>query len=123
MKTLVVGASPNPLRYAYSAVEQLRWKGHEVIAIGNRAGRIEDVDILTTWPASIPELDTITLYLGPPRQRAVYELILGYKPRRIIFNPGTENIELMKLAETAGIQVVRACTLVMLSIGNYDQAA
>ena len=120
MKTLVIGASPNPARYAYSAVEQLRWKGHEVIAIGNRMGRIEDVDILTEWPDSIPDLDTITLYLGPRHQMPVYDQILAYKPRRIIFNPGTENPELMRLAKEAGIEVVQACTLVMLSIGNYD---
>ncbi len=121
MKTLVLGASPNPVRYAYSAVEQLRWKGHEVIAIGNRKGRIEDVDILTEWPESIPDLDTITLYLGPQNQKPVYQQILGYQPRRIIFNPGTENPELMRMAKEAGIEVVQACTLVMLSIGNYDK--
>lgn len=121
MKTLVLGASPNPVRYAYSAVEQLRWKGHEVVAIGNRKGRIEDIDILTEWPDSIPGLDTITLYLGPSNQKPVYQQILDYKPRRIIFNPGTENPELMRLAKEAGIEVVQACTLVMLSIGNYDQ--
>ncbi|MBK7344411.1 MAG: CoA-binding protein [Saprospiraceae bacterium] len=123
MKTLVIGASPNPLRYAYSAVEQLRWKGHEVIAVGHREGRIEDVDILTEWPTIIPDLDTITLYLGPQNQKPVYQQILGYHPRRIIFNPGTENPELMRMAREAGIEVVQACTLVMLSIGNYDQAA
>ena len=120
MKTLVLGASPNPVRYAYSAVEQLRWKGHEVVAIGNRTGRIEDVEILTEWPVSIPDLDTITLYLGPQNQKPVYQQILDYKPRRIIFNPGTENPELMRMAREAGIEVVQACTLVMLSIGNYD---
>jgi predicted CoA-binding protein len=123
MKTLVLGASPNPARYAYSAVQQLRWKGHEVVAVGTRKGRIEDVDILTEWPEKIPDLDTITLYLGPANQVAVYDQILGYQPRRIIFNPGTENPEFMRLAAAAGIEVVRACTLVMLSIGNYDQAA
>ncbi len=123
MKTLVLGASPNPIRYSHSAVQQLRWKGHEVIAVGTRKGRIEDVDILTEWPEMIDDLDTITLYLGPANQIPVYEQILGYHPRRIIFNPGTENPDLMIMAGEAGIEVVRACTLVMLSIGNYDQAA
>ena len=123
MKTLVIGASPNPMRYAYSAVEQLRWKDHEVIAVGQRKGRIEDVDILMDWPEEIAGLDTITLYIGPARQVPVYDRILGYQPRRIIFNPGTENPELMRLATQAGIEVVRACTLVMLSIGNYDTVA
>ncbi len=123
MKTLVLGASPNPIRYSYSAVEQLRWKGHEVIAVGSRKGRIEDVDILTEWPATIDDLDTITLYLGPANQIPVYDRILGYHPRRIIFNPGTENPELMRMASAAGIEVIRACTLVMLAIGNYDLVA
>ena len=123
MKTLVLGASRNPIRYAHSAVQQLRWKGHEVIAVGTRKGRIEDVDILTEWPETIDGLDTITLYLGPANQIPVYDQILAYHPRRIIFNPGTENPELMRKASEAGIEVVRACTLVMLSIGNYDQAA
>jgi len=119
MKTLVLGASPNPIRYSYAAVEQLRIHGHEVVAIGNRPGRIRDVDILTEWPDQIPELDTITLYLGPPRQAPFYERILGYRPRRIIFNPGTENPELMQLARAAGIEVEAACTLVLLAVHNY----
>jgi len=119
MKTLVLGASPNPIRYSYAAVEQLRLHDHEVVAIGNRAGRIRDVDILTEWPESIPGLDTITLYLGPPRQLPFYDRILGYRPRRIIFNPGTENPELMRLARAAGIEIEVACTLVLLAVNGY----
>ncbi len=119
MKTLVLGASPNPQRYSYLAIEQLRIHDHEVVAVGSRPGRVEDVAILTEWPNVIHDLDTITLYLGPERQKPVYERILAYHPRRIIFNPGTENAELMSLAQKAGIEVVAACTLVLLSIEAY----
>lgn len=119
MKTLVLGASPNPSRYSFAAVTQLRQNGHEVIAVGSRPGQIEDVPILTEWPEAIPELDTITLYLGPERQIPHYTRILGYQPRRILFNPGTENPELMTLAKEAGIQVEAACTLVLLSLQAY----
>lgn len=123
MKTLVVGASPNPLRYAFSAVEQLRWKGHEVIAWGRRPGRIADVHIQTEWPDSLPDLDTITLYIGPANQEPFYDRILALNPRRIIFNPGTENPILMEMAIRVGIDVVPACTLVMLAVGNYEDSA
>lgn len=119
MKTLVLGASPNPDRYSYAAVESLRAGGHDVIAIGSRIGRIGDVDILTEWPEEIPELDTITLYLGPDRQREHYARIIGYRPRRIIFNPGTENAELVRMARAAGIETEIACTLVLLSLKAY----
>jgi uncharacterized protein len=119
MKTLVLGASPNPIRYSYAAVEQLRIHGHEVVAIGSRPGKIHNVDILTEWPDQIPELDTITLYLGPARQIPLYDRILACRPRRILFNPGTENPELMQRARQQGIEVEAACTLVLLAVGGY----
>lgn len=119
MKTLVLGASPDPQRYSYLAIDKLRMYEHEVIAVGNRSGRVADVDILTEWPDAIPELDTITLYLGPDRQKPFYDQIIAYHPRRIIFNPGTENAELMQLAEAAGIEVEAACTLVLLSLNAF----
>ena len=119
MKTLVLGASPNPDRYSYAAVDSLRANGHEVVAVGSRPGRIGDVDILTAWPEEILDLDTITLYLGPDRQREHYARIIGYRPRRIIFNPGTENAELVRMARAAGIETEIACTLVLLSLKAY----
>ncbi|MCO6485896.1 MAG: CoA-binding protein [Saprospiraceae bacterium] len=119
MKTLVLGASPNPSRYGYAAVEQLRLHGHEVVAIGLRAGRIGDVDIQTEWPDEIPDLDTITLYINPARQVPLYNRILAYKPRRIIFNPGTENPALMRMAKEASIEVEVACTLVLLTLKAF----
>lgn len=117
-KTLVLGASTNPSRYGYKAVERLRSNGHEVIAIGIKEGNIGEISITLGRPL-IPDLDTITLYLNPTRQKDYYDYILGLKPQRIIFNPGTENAVLMKLAREKGIEVEAACTLVMLSLDQY----
>lgn len=117
-KTLVLGATPNPDRYAYLATVKLRSYGHEVVPVGIKKGMIGDLEILNGRPVS-EDIDTVTLYLGPERQREYYEYILSLKPKRIIFNPGTENDELADLAKANGIETVEACTLVMLSIGNY----
>lgn len=117
-KTLVLGATPNPDRYAYLATVKLRSYGHEVVPVGIKKGIIGDLEIVSGRP--VPEaIDTVTLYLGPERQQEYYEYILSLKPKRIIFNPGTENDELAALAKANGIETVEACTLVMLSIGNY----
>lgn len=117
-KTLVIGASPNPARVSHDAVKRLTTQGHETIAIGLREGEIGATKILTGHPI-IEDVDTVTLYINPAIQKEYYEYLLGLKPKRIIFNPGTENYELMKLAREAGIEVDAACTLVMLSIGHY----
>jgi len=117
-KTLVLGATPNPDRYAYLATVKLRSQGHEVVPVGIKKGMIGDLEIVNGRP--LPgDIDTVTLYLGPERQQEYYDYILSLKPKRIIFNPGTENDELAALAEANGIETVEACTLVMLSIGNY----
>jgi predicted CoA-binding protein len=117
-KTLVIGASENPERYSYKAVLALRQYDHPVAAIGNRAGKIIDVDI-STERLPYDDIDTITLYINPQIQKDFYNYILSLKPRRILFNPGTENEELMDLAEDAGIQPITGCTLVMLHTGQY----
>lgn len=117
-KTLVLGASADPERYSHLAVKKLTAHGHPVVAIGNKAGSIGNIIIMTEHPA-IPDIDTITLYLNPSRQKAFYPYILSLKPRRIIFNPGTENEELEELAAAQGIKPVEACTLVMLGTGQY----
>ncbi len=117
-KTLVLGATPNPDRYAYLAVQALRRHGHEVIPVGIRPGEIGGVPILLGTPV-VEGVDTVTLYVGPQRQPAYYDYLLSLAPRRIIFNPGTENADLAALAQARGIEVVEGCTLVMLSIGAY----
>jgi predicted CoA-binding protein len=118
MKTLVIGASENPVRYSNLAIERLRQHNHEVVALGLKDGEAHGVKIQKK-KEQFKEIDTITLYLNPSRQKELYDYILSLKPRRIIFNPGTENPELENLAEEKGIETVEACTLVMLSIGNY----
>ena len=117
-KTLVLGATTHPNRYAYLATNSLLHKGHEVALVGVREGEVAGHPILHGTPP-VDDIDTVTLYIGPPRQPAYYDYILSLRPKRIIFNPGTENAELEQLAESAGIETVVGCTLVMLSIGTY----
>lgn len=117
-KTLVLGASTKPERYAYKAVSRLKQYGLEAVPIGLREGTIEGIEILKGQP-NVEDVHTVTLYLNPKRQEGYYDYILGLKPARIIYNPGTENPTLMHMAKAAGIENVVACTLVMLSIGDY----
>ena len=117
-KTLVLGASANPARYSYLALNKLNRYNHPVIGIGKRKGKAGDVEI-DTEQKPIEDIDTITLYLNPQNQKQYYNYILSLKPKRIIFNPGTENPELYKLAKENNIQVLEACTLVLLSTGQY----
>jgi predicted CoA-binding protein len=116
---MVLGASPNPSRYSHRATLYLAEKGYEVFPVGLRGGVIGDTTILT-GPPIIEGIHTVTLYLGPQNQPNYYDYILNeLSPQRIIFNPGTENEELIKLARENSIDVEVACTLVLLSIGNY----
>ncbi len=117
-KTLVLGASENPDRYSNKAILKLLSKGKEVMAIGKIAGQVNGVDILTQQTPS-DDVDTVTLYLNPLHQKPYYDYIISLKPRRIIFNPGAENEELERIAAVQGIDVLEACTLVMLSTGQY----
>lgn len=117
-KTVVLGASDNPSRYSFLAVERLREKGHPVVAVGKREGKINNTPILTGEPL-VNDVDTVTLYLNPVLQVAAYDYIIGLKPRRVIFNPGTENDELEEILRSKGIESVEACTLVMLAVGMY----
>lgn len=117
-KTVVLGATPNPTRYAYAAVLRLQREGIEAVPVGIRKGEIDGTTILRDQP-DIEDVDTVTLYLNPQRQQAYYDYILSLQPKRIIYNPGTENPELMKLAQEHGIENEVACTLVMLASGSY----
>jgi uncharacterized protein len=117
-KTLVIGASENPQRYSYLAVQRLNAHNHPVIALGKRTGKIGDT-LIETEHKPFDNIDTVTLYLNPARQKEYYDYILSLYPKRIIFNPGTENDELCELARSKGIQVEEACTLVMLGTNQY----
>lgn len=116
--TLVLGASENTERYSYMAVQRLRAGGHPVIAVGRSAGNIGDVPIVTSMPTD-KQIDTITLYLQPAHQKHFYNDMLALNPKRIIFNPGTENPELSQLAAAQGIATLEGCTLVMLASAQY----
>lgn len=117
-KTVVLGASENPERYSFLAVNRLLSYGHETIAIGKKNGSIRTCTIQTGFP-EIKDVDTMTLYLNPDNQKPYYDYIIGLKPKRVIFNPGAENAELEKLLLINNIESVEACTLVMLSTGQY----
>jgi predicted CoA-binding protein len=119
MTTLVIGASTNTDRYSYKAIVALLAHKHHVIAFGNKKGAIKDVVIQQSLPDVNEGIDTITLYLNPTLQQQYIENIIALNPRRVIFNPGTENEFFFELLKTNNIIAIEACTLVMLSIGNY----
>lgn len=118
-KTLVIGASSKPGRVSREAVLKLREAGHDVIAIGAQEDKIGDISIHTGHPSKMDDLHTVTLYLNPDRQIDYYDYIMALKPKRLIFNPGTENPVLEKLARENNIETEQACTLVLLSLGAY----
>lgn len=117
-KTVVLGASTKPDRYAFKAIIMLVDKGHSVLAIGQNAGEVAGIKIKTK-AIPLSNIDTITLYLNPARQRDYYNYIVEAKPKRVIFNPGTENPELYQLLELNNIKSEVACTLVLLATNRY----
>jgi predicted CoA-binding protein len=117
-KTLVLGASTKPARYSFMAIEKLVDKGHSVLAIGQNAGEVAGIKIQTK-AIPLKNIDTVTLYLNPARQRDYYNFIVEAKPKRVIFNPGTENPEFYQLLKLNDIKVEVACTLVLLGTNQY----
>jgi predicted CoA-binding protein len=117
-KTLVLGASTKPDRYAFKAITMLVEKGHSVLAIGQNAGEVAGIKIQTK-AIPLKNIDTISLYLNPARQRDYYNYIVEAKPKRVIFNPGTENLEFYQLLELNNIKAEVACTLVLLTTNQY----
>ena len=117
-KTLVLGASTKEHRYSNIAIKRLDAYGHEIVAIGGRKGMVNGHEILTEKKA-FQDIHTVTMYLSAQRQIPYYDYILSLKPKRIIFNPGSENEELAVLATQNNIEVAEACTLVLLSVNQY----
>ncbi len=117
-RTVVIGASENPERYAFKAMTSLAKNGHEVIGLGLKEGEVAGSKIITGKP-QLSEIDTVTLYIGTRNQAEWIDYLIGLKPKRIIFNPGTENPVFFEKATKSGIECVEGCTLVMLSIGNF----
>ena len=117
-KTLVLGATEKPGRYANLAAHSLLRHGHKIELVGLKEGDIEGVQIQTGQPV-LEDIDTVTLYVGPQNQPPLYDYIKQLKPRRVIFNPGAENPDFEQDLLANQIEPVEACTLVMLSIGTY----
>jgi len=117
--TLIIGASLNEERYSYKAFYKLRAANHPVYALGFREGMLEDTPIFTEHQTAWDGVDTVTLYLGPARQEPYLQYLLNLKPRRVIFNPGTENEGFEKRLQEAGIKTEQACTLVLLATNQY----
>lgn len=117
-KTLVVGASTNPGRYSNTAIRRLVANNVETTAFGIRGGTVSGVQIKDNL-GDFQNIDTVTLYLNPKNQKEYYQQIMDFNPKRVIFNPGTENPEFYKILENAGVEVEVACTLVLLATGQY----
>nr|WP_302180035.1 CoA-binding protein [Chryseosolibacter indicus] len=114
-KTVIIGATTDQSRYAYLAARMLTEYKHEIVPIGIKKGEVFGTQILDIFQKpKVENVDTVTLYIGPQRQPEWYDYILQLKPKRIIFNPGTENPEFEKMAEQQGVEAVEGCTLVML---------
>jgi len=116
--TLVIGGSIKPERYSYKAINRLRRFNHPVVSIGLRSGEVAGVNIETGFPG-FDNIHTVTLYIGLKHQPQYYDYVLGLSPKRIIFNPGTENPEFEGLAKKNGIETIEHCTLIMLGEGSY----
>jgi predicted CoA-binding protein len=117
-KTLIIGASTNPERYSFLAANRLVAHGHPIEMLGLKEGQVAGNQIQTGKP-SFENINTVTLYIGPRHQPEWYDYVISLKPKRVIFNPGTENEEFEHRLEKNGIDVLEACTLVLLSIGAY----
>lgn len=117
-KTLIIGASTNSERYSYKAAERLLAHAHDIYMLSNRAGHLFGKEIADK-PIVFKDVDTVTLYVSPQNQRGYYDYIKSLNPRRVIFNPGTENPELAAELQASGILTEEACTLVLLATQAY----
>lgn len=118
MKTLIIGASTNPERYSFKAAHSLLNNGYEIVLFGVKKGELNGHIIENTWNPDW-EIDTVTMYINPQLQQHYYENIIALKPRRVIFNPGTENRAFANLLHQKGIATEEACTLVLLAMKSY----
>ncbi|MCB0646771.1 MAG: CoA-binding protein [Saprospiraceae bacterium] len=117
-KTLVIGASTNPSRYSNMAINRLLLFKKGVRALGLRKGEVNGIEI-ETEKVEFDDIDTVTLYIGPQNQPEYYDYVVSLHPKRVIFNPGTENTTFYQILDQAGIEHFEACTLVLLNTGQY----
>jgi predicted CoA-binding protein len=119
-KTVIIGATTNPGRYAYLAARMLKEYNHEIVPVGIKDGAVFGEEILNIFQRpAVKDVHTVTLYIGPQRQPEHVDYILSLQPKRIIFNPGTENEEFIRRAKEQGVETLEACTLVMLRSLQY----
>lgn len=117
-KTLVLGASLKPNRYSNYAIQRLIANRYEVVAFGLKEGHVSGVKI-DTQLLPYDEVHTVTLYISPKRQKDYFNYIVSLKPKRVIFNPGTENPELFAILKEHNISFEASCTLVLLATNQY----
>ena len=117
-KTLVLGASLKPNRYSNYAIQRLVANEYEVVALGMKKGMVSGIEIDAEL-LPYKNIDTVTLYLNPKRQKDYYNYIVSLNPERVIFNPGTENPEFYQILKENDIDFEAACTLVLLSTNQY----
>lgn len=117
-KTLILGATTNTERYAYKAAHKLNTHGHQIVLVGIKKGELLGETIINNKEI-VSGVDTVTMYIGKRHQAEWYEYIIKTNPKRILFNPGTENEELVSLAKENGIETEEACTLILLNTGQY----
>ena len=117
-KTVVLGASPNPVRFSHKAVKSLLRNDQEVVAVGFKEGLIAEEKILVGTP-HIENVHTVSIYIGSSRQTDYYDYIISLKPERVIFNPGTVNPQFMARLKREGIEPLAECMLVLLNDGEY----
>ena len=117
-KTLIIGASTDPSRYSYLAANRLVSYKHEIELLGVKEGLVAGKEI-NTEKERFEDIDTVTLYVNPQKQSEYFDYVADLKPRRVIFNPGTENPTFENFLTEKGIEPIEACTLVMLATGQY----
>jgi predicted CoA-binding protein len=115
---VVLGASPNPERFSYKAVKRLISNNYQVVAIGKHEGVIGDVPVVTGQPA-LNDVHTVLLYLAPYHQGEIFDYVISLRPKRVIFNPGTESPEFEEWLESYNIEIVHDCSLVMMASGRF----
>ena len=116
---VVIGASNNEERYSNKAMKMLAEHGHNPIPVAPAVETILGRKVYARATDAPGKIDTVTMYVGPARQQEIIEQILAIQPRRVIFNPGTENPEVYDRLKAANIEVVEGCTLVLLRTGQY----
>ncbi|MEK9613801.1 MAG: CoA-binding protein [Flavobacteriaceae bacterium] len=118
-KTLVLGASTNPQRYSHQAVVLLKKNNIQTVPMGVKSGTIEGLEIIPAF-TPLDEIHTVSLYLSPFRQNAYFDYIIELNPKRVVFNPGTENPVFTQKLNLENIPWENACTLVLLSTNQYQ---